>query len=103
MDATKGAENLNNFTETFRIHVQFLSTQSTLLARSEAKTTIKELAEFLSERFLVAFVLVVRCELCLAFTYRSARMFVGYGDEEFSSFSAESEARRMDPIIQIFE
>jgi len=50
-----------------------------------------ELAEILSERFLVAFVLVVRCEMCLTFTYRSPRMLVGCGDEEFPLFSAESE------------
>ena len=52
---------------------------------------MNELAEILSERFLGAFVLVVRCEMCLAFTYRSPPMLVGCGDEEFPLFSAESE------------
>jgi hypothetical protein len=71
-----------------------LFTAESELARSEAKTTINKLTEFPSEMFLVAFVLVVRRELCLTFTYRSPRMLLGYGDEEFPLFTAESE-----PII----
>jgi hypothetical protein len=52
---------------------------------------MNELDETLSERFLVAFVLVMWCEMCLAFTYCRPRMLVCCGDEEFRLFSAESE------------
>ena len=52
---------------------------------------MNELAEILSERFPAAFVVMVRCGLCLAFTYRSPRILVYCGDEELPLFSAESE------------
>jgi len=52
---------------------------------------MNEIAGIPSERFLVAFFRVVRCEMCLTFAYRSPRMLVGCVDEEFPLFSAEYE------------
>jgi len=39
---------------------------------------MNELTEILSERLLVAFVLVVRCEMFLTFTYRNPRVLVDF-------------------------